>query len=271
MAHPAAVADHPAAPLAAALADHQELISAAVSLLVALLIAFVLDRWLARRAHRIAEAVVRGDLTPEAQTRLKFLRRLLYASIILIGVAVALSQFAGLSRLVASLLASGALAAAVFGFAARQTLANAIAGIMLAITQPVRVGDWVTFEDERGVVEDITLNFTILRAPAGPRIVIPNERLVTGVLVNDTLRAGQVAWEIDVWLPPGADVDRGLEVLEEEAGEPVTVAEGLPWGVRLSVPGASCPPSERFAREADLRARCLRRLRREGLQAGFSA
>ena len=52
-----------------------------------------------------------------------------------------------------SLLASGAIAAAVIGFAARQTLANFIAGIMLAITQPIRVGDWVTFEGNYGVVE----------------------------------------------------------------------------------------------------------------------
>ena len=53
--------------------------------------------------------------------------------------------------------------------AARQVLANSVAGIMLAVTQPLRVGDWVTFEENYGVVEDVRLNFTILRtAGLGP-------------------------------------------------------------------------------------------------------
>ena len=58
------------------------------------------------------------------------------------------------------------LVAAIIGFAARQTLANAVAGIMLAITQPLRVGDWVTFEEQYGVVEDVRLNFTSCARPA---------------------------------------------------------------------------------------------------------
>ena len=104
-----------------------------------------------------------GGLSREGATRLRFVRRLLYAAIILIGIAVALSGFTGISKLATSLLASGAIAAAIIGFAARQTLANFVAGIMLAITQPIRVGDWVTFEGNYGVVEDVRLNYTILR------------------------------------------------------------------------------------------------------------
>ena len=115
------------------------------------------------------------------------MRRLLYAAILLIGIAIALSGFTGISQLATSLLASGAIAAAVIGFAARQTLANFIAGIMLAITQPIRVGDWVTFEGNYGVVEDVSLNHTVLRTATEQRIVIPNEKLAGGILKNDTL------------------------------------------------------------------------------------
>ena len=68
--------------------------------------------------------------------------------LLVIGMLAALSQFAGLGRVAGSFLASGALVAAIVGFAARQTLANLVAGIMLAITQPLRVGDWVTFEEQ---------------------------------------------------------------------------------------------------------------------------
>ena len=141
-------------------------------------------------------------------TRLRFIRRLIYASILLIGIAVAASQFTGLSNLAKSILASGALAAAIIGFAARQTLANVVAGIMLAITQPLRVGDWVTFEEEYGVVEDVRLNYTVLRTSGDVRVVIPNERLAAGILRNDTLGSDRIALDVSVWLAPGADVEQ---------------------------------------------------------------
>jgi small conductance mechanosensitive channel len=192
-------------------------------------------------------------------------RRLISATIVLIGLAVALSYFASVGRLAGSLLASGAIAAAVVGFAARQVLANFVAGIMLAVTQPLRVGDWVTFEGNYGVVEDVRLNYTILRSPSDQRIVIPNERLASGVLRNDTLAIDRVALDVAVWLPPDADAERAIEALREETGQEVSVAETVPWGVRLAVGGDPVPPPEKAAREAELRRVCLKRLRAEGL------
>ena len=59
-------------------------------------------------------------------------------------------------------------------------------------------------------------------------------------------------------------------VLSEESGADVTVAEAVPWGVRLAVGGGPVPPPERAVREADLRARCHARLRAEGLLEGFA-
>ena len=161
-------------------------------------------------------------------TRLRFIRRLIYASILLIGIAVALSQFTGLSNLAKSILASGALAAAIIGFAARQTLANVVAGIMLAITQPLRVGDWVTFEEQYGVVEDVRLNYTVLRTPGDVRVVIPNERLAAGILRNDTLGSDRIALDVSVWLAPGADVERALAVLADATGSEVDGRGGHP-------------------------------------------
>ena len=240
-------------------------ISALVSVAVALTVAFLLDRTLARRGPRLAEAVARGDLSPEADTRLRFVRRLIYAAIIMLGIAVALSQFTGVNRLAASLLASSAIAAAIVGFAARQTLANFVAGIMLAVTQPIRVGDWVSIEEHYGVVEDVRLNYTFLRTPGDQRIVIPNERLASGILRNETLGSASVELDVQVWLPAGADAARAVSVLEAETGQEVTVAEVVPWGTRLAVGGESCPPPERPAREAALRLRCVRRLHAEGL------
>ena len=242
-------------------------IAAILSVVLAIAFARAIDGWLARRGRTFAEAVTRGRLTQEADTRLRFIRRLVTAGIVVLGVALALSQFTGLSRLAASLLASGAIAAAVVGFAARQTLANVIAGMMLAVTQPLRVGDWVTFEDAYGAVEDVRLNYTVLRTAAGQRVVIPNEKLAGGVLRNDTLQEDTIAVEVSVWIPPEADAEHALSALEDESGAAASVAEQVPWGTRLSVGGDPVAPAEKAPTEAALRRRCVARLRAEGLLA----
>ncbi len=232
---------------------------------VAFVIATIVDRTL--RGRIVRATVQRTGISREADTRLRFVRRVIYATIVLIGVAVALSYFASVGRLAASLLASGAIAAAVVGFAARQVLANFVAGIMLAITQPLRVGDWVTFEGNYGVVEDVRLNFTVLRSPSDQRIVIPNERLASGVLRNDTLVVDHVALDVAVWLPPEADVERAIEALQDETGQDVAVVEAVAWGVRLAVGSDPVPPPEKGPAEAALRRQCLKRLRKEGLMS----
>jgi small-conductance mechanosensitive channel len=247
--------------------DNAAWITAIISVVVAFVLATLLDRTLAHRGQQVASAVIRGELSAATDTRLRFIRRLVYAAIIAIGVAGALAQFDGINRLAASLLASGAIAAAVLGFAARQTLANFVAGIMLAVTQPLRVGDWVYVEEQYGVVDDIRLTYTFLRTPGGQRIVIPNEKLASGILRNDTLGEGAIRLEVQIWIPATADAGRALRALEEETGQGVSVAETTVDGVRLAVGGDPCPPSERAPREAALRLQCLERLRTEGLLA----
>jgi small-conductance mechanosensitive channel len=256
--------------LAALLTEDGDWRIAVGAIVVALVLAFIVDRAFSRRAGRLTEAVARGHLSRETATRLRFIRRVIYAVILLIGVAIALSQLRGVDRIAASLLASGVVAAAIIGFAARQTLANFVAGVMLAVTQPLRVGDWVTFEDHHGVVEDVRLNYTILRIAGETRLVIPNEKLASGILQNDTLVIDTVGLDVAVWIPPAADADRAVAVLRDESGAEVTVAEALPWGVRLAVGGDPVPAVDRGPREADLRARCHARLRAEGLLEGFA-
>jgi len=230
-----------------------------------IVLALVFDRWFSARASRVAGRVLRGGITQQADTRLRFVRRLVSLMLILVGTLAALSQFEGLGRVAGSLLASGALVAAIVGFAARSTLANLIAGIMLTITQPLRVGDWITCDEHYGVVEDVRLNFTVLRTLSEQRIVIPNELLASGILRNDTLEAEAIGLDVSLWLPASADVPRALDVLREETEQSVTVAESSPEGTRLAVGGERVAPPERAKHEAELRERCLRRLRADGL------
>jgi small-conductance mechanosensitive channel len=239
---------------------NEDVLKAIGTFLVWVLIALVVDRWFVSRGRRIADRMLKGGISQQADTRLRFVRRLVWLAILAIGFLLALTQFTGVQRVAASLLASGALAAAIIGFAARQTLANLVAGIMLAITQPLRVGDWVTFEDHYGQVEDVRLNYTILRTLSETRIVIPNERLAGGILRNDTLESEAVGLEVSIWIAPDDDLDRCLAAARQEA-KSVTIAETTAEGIRLAVGGERVPPSERARSEAELRERVLRRLR----------
>ena len=142
---------------------------------------------------------------------------------------------------------------------------------MLAITQPLRVGDWVTFEEHYGVVDDVRLNFTVLRTASDQRVIIPNERLAAGILRNDTLGSDSIGLDVSVWLAPGADTDRALAAIEEETGSEASVAEITAEGVRITVGGDPVPPPQKGPRQAELRAQCLKRLRAEGLLEGNPA
>ena len=142
---------------------------------------------------------------------------------------------------------------------------------MLAITQPLRVGDWVTFEGHYGVVEDVRLNYTILRTAGRPADRHPER--AAGRRACSRTRRWRSTPSGSTWRcgsRPAPDAAHAVRVLSEEAGTDVTVAEAVPWGVRLAVGGGPVPPPERAAREADLRARCHARLRAEGLLEGFA-
>jgi small-conductance mechanosensitive channel len=250
------------------LQEHPEELKALGTAIVAIALALAVDRALLHRGHRFAAAVMRDELTPVLDTRLRFLRRLATLTILVVGLLLALSQFGGLSRVAAGVLASGALFAAIVGFAARQTLANLIAGVMLTIAQPLRIGDRVTVEDESGTVEDVRLNYTVVRGTDGGRIFIPNERLATVILHNYTIVDPLVALEVELWLPHAADADRALAALGGLDGTPIArVAEIASGGVRYTVAQGTIPPAERSARQAALRADALRALRTEGLLA----
>ena len=100
--------------------------------------------------------------------------------------AIALSQFTELKRLATGILASTAVIGLVIGFAAQHTIANMVAGVQLAVTQPIRIGDRVSFEEIEGRVIDITLSYTYLDPGDGSSVVIPNQLLVEGIVHNQS-------------------------------------------------------------------------------------
>jgi small conductance mechanosensitive channel len=239
--------------------NREEILTAFGIVLVAFVLAEIVDRALKRRAE------VR--LSPEVATRVRLVRRLIFATIVVFGIGLALFQFDAVKEVATGLLASSAVLGLVVGFAARQTLANAIAGILLAITQPIRLGDLVTFGEETGEVEDIRLTYTYLRLDDGRRLIIPNEQLAQTPVFNHTVVDPRVQVGVDLWLEHGADVDRALELIAEEDGVEASVAEVTVEGIRLRATAWADRPGERGPVAAGLRARSLHRLREHGLSS----
>src|SRR5215216_251935 len=101
-----------------------------------------------------------------------------------VGGAIALSYVHKLERLTTGILASSAVLGLVIGLAARQVLANPLAGILLAITQPIRIGDMVTIAEETGRVDDLSLSYTYIDTADGRLVIVPNEQVIASVVVN---------------------------------------------------------------------------------------
>jgi small-conductance mechanosensitive channel len=125
-----------------------------------------------------------SQVSRTTRTRLRILRRLAILAVFFVIGMLVLSQFTELKRLATGILASTALVVAVVGFAAQRTLANVMAGIQIAVSQPIRIGDRIEFDECEGRVTDITLSYTYLDPGDGSAIVIPNQLLVEGTVHN---------------------------------------------------------------------------------------
>ena len=184
----------------------KSIVFALAAIVATLVLAKLLDLWLSRR-----------KLPPEAATRWATLRRVLLATVITIGVLAALLTIPEIRAFSAALLASGAVLGIIVGMAAQPTLGNAISGLLIAFAQPLRLRDHVAFAGVEGVVEEIGLTYTFIRAADGARIVVPNQKLASDTIVNSTIRGSEgTVVEVTMQLPLGEDVERAIGILREE-------------------------------------------------------
>jgi small-conductance mechanosensitive channel len=245
--------------------EHGDEISAAITLVVAILIAIIVDRLLIGRAVQATIRMDTGELSREARTRLRLIRRLLFLAIILIGVALALSQFTSIKRFATGVLASTAVLGIIIGFAGRQVIANLVSGVLIAITQPIRIGDLVSIGDEvHGRVTDIALTYTRVDAGDGSLIVVPNEKVATDVVVNHSAGNSAAPVTVDVWLPQ-TQTPRPRGGAREGRRHLRPPRRAHPDGSRIQVKAAIDAGIDREVHEAELRERAQSILRAKGL------
>jgi small-conductance mechanosensitive channel len=183
------------------------------------LVAVVVVAITAGVAKLIDRRIARRDLAPAAATRYRVLRRSIFSLIVFVGVFSALLVIPQVRAVAGAILASSAVLGLVLGFAAQRTIGNFIAGLLIAFTQPVRLGDLVELEGRSGVVEEIGLTYTWLRTPENDRLVIPNEKLASETIRNATIRSPRALTEVTVQVPLATDLRGLVEALEQESAE----------------------------------------------------
>jgi small-conductance mechanosensitive channel len=161
--------------------------------------------------------------------------------------------------LAGGILASSAVLGLVIGFASQRTIGNVVAGILIAITQPLRLGDRVTVEGTEGIVEEIGLTYTWIRTRDNDRLVVPNEKLASESIRNSTIRSAETLAEVQVQVPASADLRAVVNSLQQDDEEVYVTDLGdkATIVVRKRVPRVGDP--ERA--ESELRLSVAERLR----------
>jgi small-conductance mechanosensitive channel len=227
-------------------------------LLVTLVVARLVDRRFARR-----------DLPAATITRYRVLRRSVLTLIVFVGVLSALLVIPQVRAVAAGILASSAVIGIVVGFAAQRTIGNFIAGLLIAISQPIRLGDYVETAGFSGVVEEIGLTYTFIRLTDNDRLVIPNEKIASDTILNSSIRSRKKLAHVTVQVPLDSDLDAVQGLLREAAGDEhadvaVTALEDR-VSLQVSVWAPDEPSADRL--ESDLRRRAHARLREAGVFA----
>ena len=216
-------------------------------------------------ARVIDRRMARKDLAPDAQTRYRVLRRSVITAVVAVGFLSALLLIPQVRVVAGGILASSAVLAVVLGLAAQRTLGNFVAGLMIALTQPLRLGDTVEVAGIEGVVEEIGLTYTWLRTADNDRLAIPNEKLASDTIRNSTIRSTEKLAQVTVQVPLTTDLEPLVASLRE--GGDVVLVSALNGDATLTI--RAWAPSDAAAEqlESEIRLRTHARLRAQGLFA----
>ena len=167
------------------------------------------------------------------ETMQLMIRRLVSATIYLIGLMFVILQVPQLHSLATAMLAGAGIAGLAIGYASKDSLSNFTSGIFIAIFQPFRVGDFVDFRADYGQVEDLTLRHTIIRTSDNRRIIVPNSIMSTEPIINWSIREPEIVWMVDFDLEKAGDIDRAREIIIDKARSNPMVLKDRPIDVLL--------------------------------------
>jgi small conductance mechanosensitive channel len=246
--------------------------------LVFLTIAALLARALRLAVAEVLRKDERGLID---RTIASFLSQLAQIAIYLIALSLYAHLIPAMRALGTALLAGVSVASVVIGLAAQNTLGNLIAGISLVLYRPFSVGDRVQVTApsglETGVVESLTLGYTVLQTFDNRRVVVPNSAMASQVTVNLTSKDARVMSSIPVGIGYGADMDKARAILldlarnhpaaEAIVGCPVTALGDSSVLLSLRAWVADAAKAKQF--EFDILEQAKKRFDREGIEIPF--
>lgn len=188
----------------------QAILDTGVRILAMLLVGWLLVRSVGLITDFVYSLMVRDladvPLRRSIKTRMDIVRQLGMLIVGLLALSYVLMQFEAVRALGTGLLASAGVTGLVIGLAAQKTLANVFSGLQLGITQPVRVGDEVVFEDEWGWIEEITLTHVVIRIWDLRRLVVPIPYLLERPIQNWTRASSDILGTVYIHADYSVDV-----------------------------------------------------------------
>jgi small-conductance mechanosensitive channel len=247
---------------------------AGVYLVLTLIAAKVVD-WLFSRRYRLRVRVLGRPLALSETSRLRVVRRLAVGVVLFVGIALALVQIPLVGSLARGMIASAGITALVVGLASRSIIANFVSGLIIAVSQPVRIGDIVTIDDVTGTVEEVRLTYTYVTTADTRRVLIPNEQLTSKVIHNYTLVDAVSSAAFDFEVPSSAPLLQVFEVVleqftalapDDEGGQPsLQIAAVTVDAVRLRATVWGDTRQAALARAAAVQEAVVQRLQARGV------
>ena len=143
----------------------------------------------------------------QRQTRLRILSRIGAFMVIFITVGLMLLSIPGVRDIGVTLMASAGLAALAVGAAAQPALKSLIAGIQMALTEPIRIGDAVIIGDEWGWIEDIKTTYVVVKVWDERRLVVPTSKFLEEIFQNWTKQSAQLMGTVMLYVDPATSLD----------------------------------------------------------------
>jgi small-conductance mechanosensitive channel len=208
------------------------------------------------------------------RTTFSFLLRVVVALVVLLGVWSVLSIFPVTEEVARAFLASSAVLALIAGLALSTPLGNVGSGVLLAFSQPVRLGDRITVGEHTGVVSEMSLTYTKLVTDEDRHVFVPNLMMASAVIVNRSVGDPRRILTVQVPVGIGVSLSEARRVVKEAAAE-VEGADALTLSVQvgditekivwLNVVGFAPPGSNVAQIAGEIRERVLAALGDAGL------
>jgi small conductance mechanosensitive channel len=167
----------------------------------------------------------------------KPLQKLVNFMVVFVAVSVAFG-FADYGSFLTSLATIAAAATLAIGFALQDVIQNFVAGVFIYTDEPFRVGDWIEWDGNSGIVEDISLRVTRVRTFDNELLTVPNAVLTGGVIKNPVAK-NQLRQQFMFGIGYDDDIDEATEIIVEEAEAHEQILDDPGVSVRLAELGDS--------------------------------